>query len=274
MDIYNYSNITGEYVGTSQADPSPLEQGVWLIPANATEIAPPSVTGNEVAVFENGAWQKLADFRGTKYWTDSETETEINEIGVTVPANATTQAPPTENAPLYDLTEGAWVLNEARQAEALALAEAQAEKQQLNEEFEPAKLAPALKVLTEKLLSADIAAETLSETDAQAVTLLFPKWEVGVAYPLGRVMQYNSHLYEVMQAHTSQADWAPDVATTLFRRRYAPASGIADWVEWDGHNDSLHQVGSEVMHKGSHWVSNTPDNHWEPSVFGWDEVVN
>lgn len=167
-----------------------------------------------------------------------------------------------------------WTLDAQAQAEALALAEAQAEKQQLNEEFEPAKLAPALKVLTEKLLTADIAAETLSETDAQAVTILFPKWEAGVAYPLGRVMQYNSHLYEVMQAHTSQADWAPDVAVGLFRRRYAPAGGIADWVEWDGHNASLYQVGSEVMHKGSHWVSNTPDNHWEPGVFGWDEVVN
>jgi len=163
--------------------------------------------------------------------------------------------------------------------DAVKLAAIQAEaqsaqaKKKANEEYEPAKLAPALKVLAEKLLAADIANETLPESDAQAVTLLFPKWESnGVAYAAGRVLQYNGHLYEVMQAHTSQADWAPDVATTLFRRRYEPTGGTPAWVPWDGHNASLYQVGAEVMHNGTHWVSNTPDNHWEPGVFGWDVV--
>ena len=157
----------------------------------------------------------------------------------------------------------------ARQSEM----EAAQERQQANEEYEPAKLAPALKVLAEKLLTADIAAETLPEKDAQAVTLLFPKWEGnGVAYPLGRVLQFNHHLYEVMQPHTSQPDWAPDVATTLFRRRYAPTGGIPEWQPWDNHNDSLHQIGSEVMHDGIHWISTVPNNHWVPGEYGWDQV--
>ena len=38
--VYQY-NLSGLYVGTTTADESPLEPGIYLIPANCTETAPP-----------------------------------------------------------------------------------------------------------------------------------------------------------------------------------------------------------------------------------------
>jgi len=41
------------------------------------------------------------------------------------------------------------------------------------------------------------------------------------------------------------------------------------WQEWDGHNESLYQVGDRVQHNDQVWESTVSDNHWEPGVYGW-----
>lgn len=49
--IYCYDPDTLFFTGVSAADPSPLEPGVFLIPAFATEVAPPSFSKGERAKF-------------------------------------------------------------------------------------------------------------------------------------------------------------------------------------------------------------------------------
>jgi hypothetical protein len=57
MNIYHYDAETLEYVGESIADASPLEPGVWLIPAHATIIMPETEPNeNEVLIFEDDVW--------------------------------------------------------------------------------------------------------------------------------------------------------------------------------------------------------------------------
>jgi len=58
MQIYNYNRYTGEYVGESTATPNPITVGEYLIPAYATTETPPSVSGDELAVWDKGAWIK------------------------------------------------------------------------------------------------------------------------------------------------------------------------------------------------------------------------
>ena len=55
MKIYSY-DLQGNYTGESVAEESPLEKGVYLIPANATTIKPPINEDNEMAVFDGEIW--------------------------------------------------------------------------------------------------------------------------------------------------------------------------------------------------------------------------
>lgn len=82
MKIYNYHPITKEYIGESIADKSPLEEGIFHIPANATEIQPLETNKNEVAIFENENWIVKPDFRDKKGWNlETRQEIIITEIG-------------------------------------------------------------------------------------------------------------------------------------------------------------------------------------------------
>jgi hypothetical protein len=57
MKIYNYNPENGYFVGESLADESPLEAGVFLIPAHATEIAAPKATKGKVVVWNGNDWE-------------------------------------------------------------------------------------------------------------------------------------------------------------------------------------------------------------------------
>ena len=57
MKIYNYNPQNGYFVGESLADESPLESGVYLIPAHATEIAAPKATKGKVVVWNGNDWE-------------------------------------------------------------------------------------------------------------------------------------------------------------------------------------------------------------------------
>lgn len=52
MLVYNYDPVLKFYISTSEADESPLEPGVWLIPAHATTIEPPVCREDQIVVFQ------------------------------------------------------------------------------------------------------------------------------------------------------------------------------------------------------------------------------
>ena len=63
MRIYNYDPITHEFLSEGAADESPLEPGVYLIPANATATPPPTLKPGEAAIFAGDNWRAVADYR-------------------------------------------------------------------------------------------------------------------------------------------------------------------------------------------------------------------
>jgi hypothetical protein len=108
MKIYNYTAITNEFISETIAEESPLDPGVFLIPANATEIEPPTVAQYEIAVFTDGVWIVKDDWRGVElYSTVDGTPIIINEIGI-APTNHTT-IPRPDNTYIWSVD--AWVLD-------------------------------------------------------------------------------------------------------------------------------------------------------------------
>ena len=113
-----------------------------------------------------------------------------------------------------------------------------------------------------------------SATDEQALESIpiYPAWQENKSYTSGERVRYNEVLYKVLQNHTSQADWTPDVAVSLFAKVLIEDPDIiSEWVQPDSTNP--YQTGDKVTHNGTTWVSTVDNNIWEPSVYGWEEVV-
>lgn len=114
MKIFITHPVTREYLGPGLADPDPLDDGAWLIPAHAWYEAPPvAPAGQAVRRTEDGsAWELVADYRGTVYRTDSGEAQQHTTLGE-LPADLTS-APRPSAEHLWDGT--AWVFNVALQA--------------------------------------------------------------------------------------------------------------------------------------------------------------
>lgn len=58
MEYHNYDSKTGQYLGTEEADLSPMDllldppQEIWLKPAHSTFVEPPEVSEGQMAVFD------------------------------------------------------------------------------------------------------------------------------------------------------------------------------------------------------------------------------
>ncbi|CAN7192071.1 phage tail assembly chaperone [Trinickia sp. LjRoot230] len=92
MNVYHYDPSTGEYVGQSTADASPLEPDVHLVPACATEVAPPACASGSIAVFHDGEWSVVDDHRGKTFWRPDGTQMAMQTLGP-LPADALIEAP-------------------------------------------------------------------------------------------------------------------------------------------------------------------------------------
>ena len=113
--------------------------------------------------------------------------------------------------------------------------------------------------------------ERATDEQALSVPVLYPAWRPGVDYVTGQRVIFDGVLYKVLQDHTSQDDWTPDAAHSLFAKVLIPdGETIPEWVQPDSANP--YAKGDKVTHNGKTWVSDYDNNVWEPGVFGWSEV--
>jgi hypothetical protein len=86
-ELYHFNGETGEFVGKSPARKDPMDEGNYLIPANATDV-PVELIDGKAALFIGGAWSHVVDIRGETYWLLDGTEITVDTLGHVKPNNA------------------------------------------------------------------------------------------------------------------------------------------------------------------------------------------
>lgn len=114
--------------------------------------------------------------------------------------------------------------------------------------------------------------ESLPDDIASEVPELFKPWETNVEYVAGDRVRYATTLYKCIQAHTSQSDWTPAAAVSLWARIDDPREEWPEWVQPVGASDA-YAINSQVSHNNLHWISDVDNNVWEPGVYGWHNIT-
>lgn len=90
-------------------------------------------------------------------------------------------------------------------------------------------------------------AQSLTDDKAMEVATVFPTWVVNRAYKQNEMVTYEENevgdpqLYRCVQAHTSQADWTPDVAVSLWTAIGLAPDLIPVWSQPTGAHDAYNK---------------------------------
>ena len=89
---------------------------------------------------------------------------------------------------------------------------------------------------------------TLSDAKALQYTEMYPLWQSDLSVNINERYQYNGRLYKVAQAHTTQADWTPDITPALWTVIDVEHAGTIE--------DPIPAVASMEYVKGKYYIEN------------------
>ena len=123
-------------------------------------------------------------------------------------------------------------------------------------------------------------AQTLTDEQAMEIATVYPAYEVGRAYTIDELLTYgindvgDPQLYRVVQAHTSQEDWKPDITPSLYTAIGLSEEGYPVWSQPTGAQDA-YNTGDIVDYNGTLYKSLIDGNVWSPEAYpaGWEEVT-
>lgn len=126
---------------------------------------------------------------------------------------------------------------------------------------------------TDFRVAVDSLIQNMTDKEAINAIVLFPIWQSGKEYNVDDRVKYNNKLYKVLQAHTSQDDWTPDVAVSLFACLLTDEENgtVQKWTQPDSTNG--YATGDIVSYNGKYYKSTADNNVYEPGTTGapWKE---
>lgn len=127
-------------------------------------------------------------------------------------------------------------------------------------------------------VSAKINEVPMTVEESLELTAFFPKWEAGKEMPNGYKVSYEGSLFEVIQPHTSQADWTPKVANSLFKLVQVVATGsVDDPIDWESGmvlEEGKYYMDVDVLYKATRDSGNPLYYSLSDLVGTYVEVIN
>lgn len=120
-------------------------------------------------------------------------------------------------------------------------------------------------------LSKSIVLNNVSDEQAYIMRYMFNEFNAnGFAYKTGDRFMYNNKFYKVLQDHTSQSDWTPDTASSLYVEIADPNIEYPEFVQPTGAHDA-YAKGDKVIFEGKHYISLIDANVYSPTDYpaGW-----
>ena len=119
-------------------------------------------------------------------------------------------------------------------------------------------------------------AASLTDEQAMEVATIYDPWYAGKSYHVGEFVTYGENsvgdpqLYKVVQAHTSQVDWTPDVTPALFVAIGLDKAGYPIWSQPTGAHDAYNKD-DIVDYNGILYQSLIDGNVYSPEAYpaGW-----
>ena len=148
------------------------------------------------------------------------------------------------------------------------------EIEKIKEDMQQSRTTPEMQAAA--MIVSQFSAQALPDELALEAKAIYPAWDGnGVKYAKDHKVLYKDVLYKCLTEHTSQADWAPDTAPSLWAKVLIPdPEVIPDWEQPLSTNG--YKKGDRVKHKGKTSESLVDNNVWEPGVVGtegqWKEV--
>lgn len=133
-------------------------------------------------------------------------------------------------------------------------------------------------------VSRKVAQKYVKATDLTAEEMLelidvYDKWQEGIALKIGDKVSYNGELFEVIQSHTTQADWLPNTTPALYKKITPATTGdgeeiIPEFKQPTGAHDS-YKKGDKVLFEGKIYESLIDNNSYSPKDYpqGWKEIT-
>lgn len=124
-------------------------------------------------------------------------------------------------------------------------------------------------------------AASLTEEQAMEVAAVYDSWQPGHTYTAGEFVTHGTNavgdpqLYKVVQGHTSQEDWTPGAAASLFTAIGLDSAGYPVWSQPTGAHDA-YNAGDIVDYNGTLYKSLIDGNVWAPDAYpaGWEAYAD